>query len=186
MRYSLIAIFLGTSSLLALPAHAGPGDPGWQIGAAASFGQYDLDDPDFDDSTMGAKAFAQYRFNSLIGIEAAWISTGNFRGDITPGEEGGSVRVDGRGFSANLVGYLPWSPEDVDIFGKIGLSTLDLESNLDGVVATRKADGLTAGAGAQIGIAESFSLRIEGDWYSLKDSSLWTINLGVAYHFGAP
>ncbi len=187
MRHSLIAILLGTSSLLALPAVAGPGEPGWQIGGAAVFGQYDVDDPSFDDSSMGFKLFSQYRFNALFGVEAAWLSTGDFEADITPGEAGGDLEASSRGFSLNLVGYLPWSPGDVDLFGKAGFYTFDQDVTLDGINQPQeKADGFTAGLGAQIAVTDDFALRIEGDWFSLDGGDLWTINLGIAYYFGAP
>lgn len=188
MRYSLIAIFLGTSSLLALPpVQAAPGDPGWQIGGAAAFSQYDVDDPSFDDSSMGFKLFSQYRFNALVGIEAAWLSTGDFEADISPGDPAGKLEASVRGFSLNLVGYLPWSPGDVDLFGKAGFYTFDQDVTLDGVNQPQeKADGFTAGLGAQIAFADDFALRLEGDWFSLDGGDLWTINLGLAYHFGAP
>lgn len=187
MRHSLAALVLGTTSILGLPAVAGAatGEPGWQIGGAAVFGKYDIDNSSFDDDALGFKAFAQYRFNALVGIEAAWLNTGDFKSDITPGESGGNAKVSADGLSLNLVGYLPWSAEAVDLFARVGYYSFDQDASLDGQDSLQpKAEGLTAGLGAQLAVTDSLSVRIEGDWYSLDDARLWTVNLGLAYHFG--
>jgi hypothetical protein len=184
---------------ITLPAHAGPDNQGtyqntykgWQIGAGALYGDYRLDGGAIDDSAAGFKAWGQYRFNKYLGLEVAFLSTGNFRQDTTLSEAGGGAKISAQGFSMDALGYLPFSPEAVQMFGKVGFYRLDQNLQFKGTVSTsRIADGFTAGAGADIAVARVASrqvtLRIEGDWYTLDNAKFWTVDLGVSYHFGSP
>lgn len=176
---------------LNLPAQAAPGNQsdheGWQIGAGALYGDYQLDGGALDDSAVGFKAWGQYRFNKYLGLEVAFLSTGNFNEDITPSEAGGSATISAQGFSMDVLGYLPFSPDAVQMFGKVGYYRLDQDLDFEGVVNnTRSANGFTAGAGADIALVSHVTLRIEGDWYNLESAQFWTAGLGVSYHFGSP
>ena len=176
---------------IALPAHAGPdrlgAREGWQIGAGALYGDYQLDGGAIDDSAVGFKAWGQYRFNKYLGLEVAFLSTGDFNEDITPTAGGGNATISAQGFSMDLLGYLPFSPEAVQMFGKVGFYRLDQDLQIDSAVSTsRFSDGFTAGAGADIAVASQVTLRIEGDWYNLDSADFWTVDLGVSYHFGSP
>ena len=169
------------------PSAQAGNDVGWQIGAGALFGDFRLDGGAIDDSAVGFKAYGQYRFNRYLGVEIAWINSGDFKDDTTPSEAGGDASVSVQGFGVELVGYLPWSPGPVQIFGKAGFSSLDQSLRLDGVdLGPRKADCLTAGAGADISFAEQWSVRLEGNWYDLDAADFRTVGLGVTYRFGTP
>ena len=169
----------------ALPAQAGP--DGWQIGAGALYGDYQLDGGAVDDSAAGFRAWGQYRFNSYLGLEVAFLGTGDFNEDTTPGQPGGNATISAQGFSMDALGYLPFLLEGVQLFGKAGFYRLDQTLQFDGDVSTsRFADGFTAGAGADMAVARRVTLRIEGDWYDLDSADFWTVDLGVSYHFGNP
>ena len=188
-----LAFTAGLLALLTLPAQAegtnagqsGGTEKGWQIGAAGLFSNFQLDGRAIDDSSVGFKAYGQYRFNRSLGVELAWLNSGDFEEDASLSEADASVSV--QGFSLDIVGYLPWSVGPVQIFGKIGFSSLGQDLKLDGAnVSTRKADSLTAGVGADFPFADRWSLRIEGDGYGLDTADFWTAGLGISYHFGAP
>jgi len=182
------AVLLGAT---ALPAQAGTdqltGDEGWQIGAGALYGDYQLDGGAVSDNAVGFKAWGQYRFNRSLGLEVAFLSTGDFDEDTTPGQPGGNATISAQGFSMDVLGYLPFAPAGTQLFGKAGFYRLDQNLQFDSDVSTsRFADGFTAGAGADIAIARQVTLRIEGDWYDLDTADFWTVDLGVSYHFGNP
>ena len=180
---------LATGTLLALAAvssHAEEQDRGWLLGAAAAFGDYKLDNESIDDTSVGFQVTAQYRFNRWFGLEGAYLNFGEFEEDTNPQDPAtGDAEVNVDGYSFSAVAYLPVSGDDLAFYGKAGLYTLDQDLDVDGESgSTRKAEGLTAGAGLRIAVSEQFSIRTEGNWYDLEDADFWAVNLGLDYHFG--
>jgi OOP family OmpA-OmpF porin len=172
-------------SLAAVTANAEHQDSGWLIGAAVSFGDYSLDDFNFDDNAVGGQVSAQYRFNKWFGIEGAYYNSGELEDDFSPQAEGGNAEVEVDGFSLTAVGYLPLGSDDIQAYGKAGFYTFDQNLQIDNEPSqSRKADGLTVGGGFRIAVSDHFSIRTEGNWYDLDDAEFWVVNLGVDYHFG--
>lgn len=160
---------------------------GWSIGAAAVFSDYQLDNKAIDDSAIGVKLSGQYRFNRYLGIEGAYLNSGEFKEEVAEGsgafDSDAELTVDG--FSLSLVGYLPLPSENIDVFAKLGYFDVDQELEVGDAMETRGADGLTFGAGTRISMSERFGIRAELDWYELDDGAdFWTVNLGVDYRFG--
>jgi len=185
----------GLSSLLALiascavmmPAHAGTADPGWRVGGAVLFSEYSLDNDTIDDSSIGFKGYAQYRFGKYLGIEGGFLTSGEFEEDTNPAAPGGKATITATGFSLDVVGYLPLTTENFQLFGKAGYYNIDQDLEIDGGNGTtRSADGLTGGVGAEFAVSENLAIRLEGDWYDLDSADFWTVGLGVNYQFGTP
>lgn len=182
MKRILAAALLGLGTL---SAQAATGDSGWQLGLAVLFGDYSLEGSAIDDSAVGAKLSGQYRFNRYVGVEAAWLNTGEFKTDAISDNAGTIAKVKLDGYQINAIGYLPWSPDNVDIYGKLGL--YDVNQDLDASTgdSSRSADGFTAGIGFGMQLTERVSLRLDGDWYDFSDDAdFWTASLGAYYHFG--
>lgn len=173
-------------SLAAMTASAEHQDSGWLLGAAASFGDYSLDNYDLEDNTVGAQLSAQYRFNKWFGIEGAYYNSGEFEDDLDPQDfEAGDAELEVDGFSLTAVGYLPLGSDDLQAYGKAGFYTFDQNLQIDEDASqSRKAEGLTLGAGFRIAVSDHFSIRTEGNWYDLDDAEFWVVNLGLDYHFG--
>jgi len=186
---SVIGHLLATIAACALmmPAHAGTSDPGWRVGASVLFSEYSLDNNTIDDSSMGFKGYAQYRFGDYFGIEGGFLTSGEFEEDTNPAAPGGKATVTATGFSLDLIGYLPLRTENFQLFGKAGYYNIDQDLEIDGGNGTtRSADGLTGGIGAEFGVSENLAIRLEGDWYDLDSAEFWTVGLGVNYQFGNP
>lgn len=183
-------VLVGMLALASVSAQAAHDVPGWRIGAAASFSQFEFDDDagDSKDSAVGAKVSVQYQFNSLFGIEGAYHNTGEFSEDIVTATDAlpaGQYDLRFDGFSVSGVGYFPTSSEELRFYGKVGFFDFDDELALDGFVTSRGSEsGLTAGAGAMIEISERFGLRADLDWFDAEVGDLWSANLGIEYFFG--
>lgn len=181
---------LASTALLAvpaIPAHAGPADEGWRIGGAVLFSEYSLDNSAIDDSSVGFKGYAQYRFGNFLGIEGAFFNSGEFKEDTTPAAAGGEATVTATGFSLDVVGYLPLTTETIQLFGKAGYFNLDQDLEIDGAPgSTRGADGMTVGIGTDIAVAEQLAIRLAGDWYDMDGADFWAVGLGLNYQFGKP
>ncbi len=168
-------------------AVAGPADPGWTVGAGGTFNDYQLDGGAIDDTAPGFKAWSQYRFNRILGLGMTWLRTSDFKQDNTPGEAGGDAALNLQGISFDLLGDTPGLPDSLQLFGKAGYYALDQDLELDGSsAATRKAEGITLGAGLDVAVARQWSVRLEASWFDLDSADFWTTGLGINYHFGAP
>ncbi|TFG84076.1 MAG: porin family protein [Chromatiales bacterium] len=180
---------LASTTLLAvllMPAHAGPSDAGWRIGGAVLFSEYSLDNNAIDDSAVGFKGYAQYRFGKYFGIEGAFLNSGEFDEDTTPASSGGKATISATGFSLDAVGYLPLTTDNFQLFGKAGYYNLDQDLEIDGESgSSRSADGITLGIGADFAVAEQLAIRLEGDWYDLDGADFWAVGLGLNYQFGS-
>lgn len=182
MKRILAAGILG---LTTLAAQAETEDAGWQMGVAVLFGDYSLQGNAIDDNAVGAKISGQYRFNRYFGIEGSWLNTGDFDTDAISDNAGTVASVGIDGFQLSAIGYLPWSPENFDIYGKLGFYTLDqtLESTTGD--SQRNADGFTAGLGFGVDITERFTVRLDYDWYNMSDDAdFWAVSLGGYFNFG--
>lgn len=169
---------------LAVPAHADDANEGWRLGASALFSDYKLDTGEIDDTTIGARVYGQYRFNDYLGLELAFLNTGDFE-DSGTADSGDDLSLGVQGFSLDVLGYLPLSTEDLQVFAKVGFYSLDQDLQVaDGNGSERTADGLTAGFGADIAVASQWGLRLEGSWFDLDGADFWAVGLGVNYHFG--
>lgn len=177
---------VGLLALMSWSAQAEHPVPGWRVGAAAGFADFEGDSDlgpvgEVEDSAVGLKLYTQYQFNSWLGVEAAYFNTADFEEQASIGD----VDLSLDGFSIEAVGYAPLGTPDIRLYGKAGFFDADSEVSLNGVVDNQGSeDGLTLGAGAMIEIAERWGIRADFDWYDADVGDLWSVNLGLEYFFG--
>lgn len=186
MKRTALVALLGLASWAVQAAHP---VPGWRVGAAASFSDFDWTEGDIDlieDSTVGFKVYTQYQFNNWLGVEGAYHNTGEFEELSTaPSPNDGNLDLSFDGFSGALLGYVPVPSEEIKLYGKVGYYDFDDELSRNGTVSSTGAeDGLMAGAGATIEIADNFGIRADFDWFDVEVGDLWAVNLGLEYFFG--
>jgi opacity protein-like surface antigen len=182
MKFSVIvAILFLTAGIATAESNA----PGWRVGAALAYGEFDRNDGLIDDSTVGFKLFGQYRFNSWIGAEGAYYNSSDFSGDTTPGAVGGEADTSYKGWSLSGVGYIPLPGDRLDLFLKAGyVDFTNIKLKIDGVeLNSRSEDGLTLGLGASVRATDRIGIRVEFDWYDVNTADLWSFNLGAEYRF---
>jgi opacity protein-like surface antigen len=177
----IAAAFLLVASLASADNEA----TGWRIGGALAYGDYERSDGSIDDTAVGFKLFAQYRFSAWLGAEGAYYNSSEFSDDLTPGATGGETDTSYKGFSINGIGYIPSPGDRFDLFVKAGyVDFTNVKLKVDGVdVNTRTEDGFTLGFGASVLATDVIGIRAEFDWYDTTAADLWTFNLGAEYRF---
>ncbi len=166
-----MALALGTG-----PALAGIEDTGWTASLGAAFGDFTLDNRQINDSSTGFRVAGSYRFGQRFALEAAWLRID----DIEEGNA--SLKLDGP--SLSLLWYMPTPSEEIDLYARAGLYAYDQTLTVGTIGERRQAEGVLAGAGLRIAIAERVRLNAGYDWYNYDDADLWTVNIGIDYHFG--
>lgn len=180
---------VGLLALLSAAAQAAHDVPGWRVGGAASFTDFDWDSGDtslIKDSSVGGKGWVQYQFNDWFGVEGAYHYSGEFEELSTDPDTLGELGLQFSGFSGAGLLYLPpLSSEDIKLYVKAGYYDFDDELSLNGTVTSNGSEnGLMAGAGAMIEISEHWGIRADADWFDAEVGELWAINLGIEYFFG--
>ena len=180
-RTAIAAIFL----LIACVANADNEAAGWRVGGALAYGDFKRDDGLIDDTSVGFKIFAQYRFNTWLGAEGAYYNSSDFSQDTTPQAVGGEADTAFKGFSFNAIGYVPLPGDRFDLFLKAGyFDFTNVKLKVDGITTeTGSEDGLTLGFGAAIRATDVIGIRVEFDWYDVNAADLWTFNMGAEYRF---
>jgi opacity protein-like surface antigen len=173
MTLALVSLSLSAGTLQAEE------QTGWTVGLAGVFGKYKRDDRIINDNAVGVRAFAEYRLNSWLGFDASYLNSGRYA-DRTPD---GTARQRFDGFTGGLLGYLPLDLEGIDLYGKAGYFTLNQDLSLGDEFASRRTTGLTLGAGGRVALTERIGVRLEYDWFGVKNGDLWNTAIGVDYRF---
>lgn len=183
------------AGLLALASFAAVAQdvPGWRIGGAASFTDFQGDDsitPSLgqgfiDDNSVGLKVYAQYQFNRWFGLEGAYHDLGTFKDLSLNNSAPGDLKLKFDGFSIDGLLFLPFASEEIQPYLKAGYFNFDDELSLNGAVTSSASEtGLTAGAGVRVPLATQFAMRADLDWFDTDVGDLWSLNIGLEYSFG--
>jgi Outer membrane protein beta-barrel domain len=137
MNRSLLAVMVLALGGAAGVSHAADNPSGFYVGAGVGQFNVQIDDIDqtdnaierLDDKDASWKAFAGYRVNPYIALEAAYIDFGrpNTRSDAAGSS--GNYRVHLQGFAPYVIGTIPLGP--VELFGKLGYYIYDVNLRAD-------------------------------------------------------
>lgn len=158
-------------------------DSGWRIGGSAMTSELKRDDGLLDDGEIGFKLFGQYKFNSWLGLEGAYYNSGEFASSAT--SAGGSkVELLYQGGLGQVYGYIPMPWEGFELFVKGGYFAFNVDSKIDGSNSGKGSDnGAVVGTGFSIHVTPSMHFRTAFDWYDADGADLWSVELGLEYHF---
>jgi hypothetical protein len=137
MNRSLLALMVVALGGLASVSHAQENTSGFYAGAGVGQFNVNIDDIDqtdnaierLDDDDAAWKAFAGYRINPYIALEAAYIDFGNPSTRSETSGSSGDYRVQLQGFAPYVIGTIPVGP--VELFGKIGYYFYDVDLRAD-------------------------------------------------------
>jgi len=182
MKQTAIAALL---LLIACSAYADNEAAEWRVRGSLSYSDYERDDNLIKDASTGFKGFAQYRFNSWVGVEGAFYVSPDFKDDTDPVKAGGEAETSYQGVTLQGIGYIPSPVDAMDFFVKGGyFNFFDINLKVDGVTTDSSSDdGLTFGFGTSIEATDNIGVRVEYDWYDLTGAELWTISVGAEYRF---
>jgi len=127
---------------------------------------------DADDSDTGFKLFAGYRILHFIALEAGYIDFGESVADATAPVPA-QAELSAEGGYISLLPQVPIGPFGI-VFGRIGLSAVD--AALTAAAGGRSIDdssgavGVVFGAGAELHLTPSLSLRGEWERHSFDEA----------------
>ncbi len=182
MKLSKFLTAAGISSLLAFSAGAVlADDAGWYIGASAnrlSADQNDIDDVDFEDSDNALGLKGGYMFNDLLGLELGYIDLGDY--NTLSNDKGVDLSLDAEAIT--LAGVLNLSlGESWDVYGKLGVATLDSNTDLNIDDADTRAFG---GIGVELDLGQ---VNIFGEYDTIdtdiNDLTVDVVSVGLKYEF---
>ena len=181
-QITMVAICL-VFAAVAGNAYAHDDEAGWRLGASAVTTKLKRDDDIVNNSSLGFKAFAQYKFGSWFGFEGAFYNSLDLNSDATSAN-GQEVELAYRGPIFQGIGYMPVPWEEMEFFIKAGYFDLDVELVQNGVnMPSGRDSGVVLGAGLSFHINDKLHFRTEFDWFDAQDAELWTVGLGLEYHF---
>jgi len=170
MNKKLLAILcVSALSTVAVAQDDRESGDGWQYSPEFSigggYGLTKLKDGDFDEEEAAKKAFAVFKINEFIGIEAAYIDfdeSGNEAFDI-----------DIKGKTLDLILELPIS-QSFSIYAKGGQMWWDADTNIDTseFITSSDSDGDETfwGVGTKFRLAEHLDLRVEYERFNFEIS----------------
>jgi OOP family OmpA-OmpF porin len=150
---------------------AAPAEKGAYIGAG--FGSTTLDDDGifsgltFDDSDSGFQIFGGYKFFKYLAVEARYADFGTFTVE--------GLGIDASVVSVHAVGIIPFADSGWELFGQLGLGTVDISIPGD---STSESVG-SAGLGIRYSFSENLSLGLQTDAYAYEE-----VDFGTTYDIG--
>ena len=190
-RYTISAAALVAIGLASGTAYAHGPYFGGSLGSVSVDTEFDDISFDFDESDSAWSAYAGFELSPSIAIEASYNDFGRF----TASNIFGTVLTD---VDSEFTGYdifaklgVPLGP--FDIYGKAGLVFWDSEVTAvvdDGFGSPflfRNDDNgsdFALGAGAEVWLTDTFSLRGEIEWFDIDDTEVVTFgSVGLSWHF---
>ncbi len=150
---------------------AAPAEKGGYIGAG--FGPTTLEDDGLfnglalDDSDSGFGIFAGYKFFKHLAIEARYTDFGTFTVE--------GLGIDASAVSVHVVGIIPFGDSGWELFGQLGLGTVDISIPGD---STSESVG-SAGLGVRYSFSENVSVGLQTDAYAYEE-----VDFGTTYDIG--
>ncbi|MEM7282542.1 MAG: porin family protein [Pseudomonadota bacterium] len=132
----------------------------------------------YEDNPVGWKLIGGYKFTNFLAVEGAYANLGEASDNVLGL---GDVNAEFSGFSATALGIIPLTV--VDVFGKFGYYSGDLEVSALGVTGDESDSGVTAGAGVMFNLIPTLSFRGDIDWYDTDFDTLWSANVGLTFSF---
>ena len=148
-----------------------PAEKGAYIGAGV--GSTTLEDDGLfsgltvDDSDSGYGIFGGYKFFKNLAIEARYSDFGTFTVDGV----GGDVSV----VSVHVVGIIPFGDSGWELFGQLGLGTVDF--SIQGSTTSESVG--SAGLGVRYSFGQNVSVGIQTDAYAYEE-----VDFGTTYDVG--
>ena len=150
---------------------AAPAEKGAYIGGG--FGITTLEDDGlfngltFDDEDSGFGIFGGYKFFKHLAVEARYSDFGTFTVE--------GLGIDASVTSVHVVGIIPFADSGWELFGQLGLGTVDISIPGDSSSETVGAAGL----GVRYSFGENLSVGLQTDAYAYEE-----VDFGTTYDVG--
>lgn len=175
---------------VAAPAHA---DSGFFIGGSAGGATLEAEfDPtslpglpsSFDEDDTAWKLFAGYKLDLpliTLGVEGGYVNFG--QPDLLVAGSGGPIGIEVETTGLNVWGTAGVELGPLDLYGKLGMISWDIEAGIDGFGSVED-DGTDPayGVGLSFGLG-SLELRGEYEIYDFDDADYEMLSVGIAFRF---
>lgn len=175
----------GVAAWLVVADEVMAADLGPYVGAGAGIYTLSLDDDefdDFDDNAAFGRLFGGMRVTDNLAIEADYQKLAKTRDDLF----GADVELDATAWGLSVRPILPIT-DFIDLYGRIGWAWYDVEAKAS-LLGTRfriddSDDDFTWGAGVDINLGQSLSLRGDFSRIEIEDTDLNLISAGIFFRF---
>jgi len=186
MRRPVLAI----CTLLLVTAGAAAAEPqarGFYVGGMAGVTTFDDDGVfsglGFDDSGTGYGIFGGYKFFKYLAVEARLSSLGSYE----VGSGALSEDLDATAISAHVVGIIPFGTSGWELFGQLGVGSLNINTNCcdDHNTVASGGIGVRFYPNPHLGISVQTDAYVfeADDFGSTRDIGVGATQLGVHYLF---
>lgn len=175
----------GIAGGVAIAPETNAADLGPYVGAGAGIYTLSLDDDefdDFDDNAAFGRLFGGVRITDNLALEADYQKLAKTKDELF----GSNVELDATAWSVSLRPILPIT-DFVDLYGRLGWTWYDVEAKASALGTSFSVedsdDDFTWGAGVDIHLGQSLSLRADFSRIEIEDTDLNLISAGVFFRF---
>jgi hypothetical protein len=173
--------FLALAALIATSSVAQAAEPparGFYFGANAGVTSFEDDGvfsgSNFDDSDTSYGLYGGYKILKYLAVEARIAKQGSYDVSTFLGRES----LDATVYSAHVVGIIPFGKSGWELFGQLGIGSLNLDTNYFGNDDTTVG---SAGIGVRFYPTPHLGLAVETDAYAWEEDGFGsTRDLGIA------
>lgn len=172
--YKRVMLAVLLAGLCGAASAAEPKEKGFYIGAAGGPSLYDDDGAfstaGFDDEDDALQLHAGYKIFPYVAVEVRYVDLGTYSLRFA------GSRLDVTANSIHAVGMFPFGDSGWEIFGQLGVGTLNVD--IQGAGSIDDGGVVGGGFGVRYHVTRGLSIGVQTDVYVWEDSAIYDMGVG--------